>query len=198
MAASLQQGLSLFVRLAQDCPVINLMQPNAQNKAFLPMLFLPAQEFLDPDSATALATCRPFDYVVDCIDSVAPKCALLLGAHAAGIPVVSSMGAGGRLDPSRVRVADIAATHRCVWGDGGRFVSKGGIGRRWQGSFQRSAVLGGAVQCSAAGMACSTFSTPTAPATHAPGFTLQANGPSCLWPCAMADPNAPSVCDDGQ
>ncbi|GAX75170.1 hypothetical protein CEUSTIGMA_g2614.t1 [Chlamydomonas eustigma] len=53
----------------------------------------------------------PFDYVVDCIDSIAPKLSLLVAAHKAGIKVVSSMGAGGRLDPGRIRMVDVFNTH---------------------------------------------------------------------------------------
>eukprot|EP00879_Flechtneria_rotunda_P032328 GHRR01035515.1.p1 GENE.GHRR01035515.1~~GHRR01035515.1.p1 ORF type:complete len:344 (+),score=151.81 GHRR01035515.1:880-1911(+) len=69
------------------------------------------QEFLDPARAAGLVQEQQYHFVIDCIDSVAPKQALLLAGHAAGCRVVSSMGAGGRLDPSRVRLADISATH---------------------------------------------------------------------------------------
>jgi hypothetical protein len=62
-------------------------------------------------AAAALVQEQTYDYVIDCIDSVAPKQALLLAGHAAGAQVVSSMGAGGRLDPSRVRLADISETY---------------------------------------------------------------------------------------
>lgn len=43
-----------------------------------------------------------YDYVVDCIDTVAPKVALLLGCADRHIPVISSMGAGGRVDPTKI------------------------------------------------------------------------------------------------
>lgn len=69
------------------------------------------QEFLDPIRAAALVQAQQYQYVIDCIDSVAPKHALLIAGHAAGCKVVSSMGAGGRLDPSRVRLADISQTY---------------------------------------------------------------------------------------
>ncbi|GFR50606.1 hypothetical protein Agub_g12689, partial [Astrephomene gubernaculifera] len=51
------------------------------------------------------------DWVVDCIDSIAPKLALISAARRAGAQVVSSMGAGGRMDPLAVRVADISETY---------------------------------------------------------------------------------------
>jgi tRNA A37 threonylcarbamoyladenosine dehydratase len=54
-----------------------------------------------------------FDYVVDAIDSVSCKIDLIVSAKAAGLPIVSSMGAGNKLDPSRVEVADIFRTAIC-------------------------------------------------------------------------------------
>ena len=54
-----------------------------------------------------------FDYVVDAIDTVAGKLQLIEAAKAAGVPVISSMGAGNKLDPTAFRVADIAETSVC-------------------------------------------------------------------------------------
>lgn len=51
-----------------------------------------------------------FDYVLDCIDTVAPKVALLSRCMRRRIPVISSMGAGGRVDPTKVGYADIWST----------------------------------------------------------------------------------------
>ncbi len=53
------------------------------------------------------------DYVVDAMDDVPAKVDLIKRALTLGIPVVSSMGAGNRLDPTRFAVADIAETHGC-------------------------------------------------------------------------------------
>lgn len=53
------------------------------------------------------------DYVVDCIDSLNCKVALVVGSIERGLRVASSMGAGNKLDPGRVRVADIAQTSMC-------------------------------------------------------------------------------------
>lgn len=52
-----------------------------------------------------------YDIVVDCIDHVASKAHLIATAHARGIKVVSSMGAAGKLDPTQIRIADLADTH---------------------------------------------------------------------------------------
>ena len=51
-----------------------------------------------------------FDYVIDAIDSIAPKVALIEYCLHEGIGIISSMGAGGRLDPTAVKYADIADT----------------------------------------------------------------------------------------
>ena len=51
--------------------------------------------------------------VVDCIDQFEPNCQLLAYAHQNKIPVFSSMGAGRRLDPTRIKVADISQTTHC-------------------------------------------------------------------------------------
>lgn len=53
------------------------------------------------------------DYVIDAIDSLACKVALVVSSRQRGLPVASSMGAGNRLDPSRIRLADIGRTRVC-------------------------------------------------------------------------------------
>ena len=54
-----------------------------------------------------------YDYVVDAIDTVTGKLGLVMQAHEAGVPIISSMGAGNKLDPSAFRVADIYQTSVC-------------------------------------------------------------------------------------
>lgn len=56
---------------------------------------------------------QPYDYVVDAIDTLSPKLFLLTHAVRYGHRVASSMGAGGKLDPSKVMIADISKTHTC-------------------------------------------------------------------------------------
>ncbi|MCB2204074.1 tRNA threonylcarbamoyladenosine dehydratase [bacterium] len=58
----------------------------------------------------------PYDYVVDAIDTLSPKVFLIANAVARGIPVVSSLGAGGKVDPMQVRIDDIAKSHHCRLG----------------------------------------------------------------------------------
>ncbi len=69
-------------------------------------------EFLTPVLVKELIT-NEFDYVFDCIDSIQPKQYLIVACKQKDVRVVSSMGAGGRVDPSRVQVADISETFNC-------------------------------------------------------------------------------------
>ena len=54
-----------------------------------------------------------YDYVVDCIDTVTGKLQLVEAAKAAGVPIICSMGAGNKLDPTAFEVADISKTSVC-------------------------------------------------------------------------------------
>ena len=54
-----------------------------------------------------------YDYVVDAVDTVSAKISIILRAKEAGVPVISAMGAGNKLDPTRFRVADIYKTSVC-------------------------------------------------------------------------------------
>ena len=49
-----------------------------------------------------------YDYIVDAIDTVSAKIELILRAEEAGVPILSSMGTGNKLDPSRLRIADLS------------------------------------------------------------------------------------------
>lgn len=72
------------------------------------------EEFLTPDKCRDIL-CAHFDYIMDCIDSVSPKLVLLATALQTGTPIVSAMGAGGKLDPTRLRVAWLPETYQCVF-----------------------------------------------------------------------------------
>lgn len=56
---------------------------------------------------------EPFDYVVDAIDTLTPKIYLICHAVQRGLKLASSMGSGGKLDPSQIRVADFGDTYNC-------------------------------------------------------------------------------------
>ena len=69
----------------------------------------PLRLFYGPDTAGAVDLAQ-FDYVLDCIDTVTAKLLLIERCRAAGVPVLSSMGAANKLDPTAFRVADIEKT----------------------------------------------------------------------------------------
>ena len=69
--------------------------------------------FIKDDETDELLDSAPFDYVVDAIDTLSPKLALIKGALDRGIPLVSSMGAGAKTDPTLMEIKDIAKTHHC-------------------------------------------------------------------------------------
>ncbi len=67
-------------------------------------------EFIQPDTFDSLVTSSNFDYIIDAIDSVSPKIYLILAAKKNKIKIISAMGAGGKVDPSKVLVRDISKT----------------------------------------------------------------------------------------
>ncbi len=69
--------------------------------------------FIKDDETDTLLESDKFDYVVDAIDTLSPKLALIKGALDRGIRIVSSMGAGAKTDPTLMEIKDIAKTHHC-------------------------------------------------------------------------------------
>jgi tRNA threonylcarbamoyladenosine dehydratase len=72
------------------------------------------KEFLTPTKCREILETK-FDYVMDCIDSVTPKLTLLSTAYEKKQRVVSSMGAGGKIDPTKIRVTDLFDTYECLF-----------------------------------------------------------------------------------
>ncbi|MDO5616221.1 MAG: tRNA threonylcarbamoyladenosine dehydratase [Cruoricaptor ignavus] len=70
-------------------------------------------EFLNPENMANILDSQKYDYVLDCIDSVSPKLSLIKEARRRKIKLISSMGAGGKTDPSKILVRDISKTHNC-------------------------------------------------------------------------------------
>lgn len=68
--------------------------------------------FFMPETADSFDFSQ-FDYVIDAIDTVTGKIELVMRAQAAGTPIISSMGAGNKLDPTAFEVADIYKTSVC-------------------------------------------------------------------------------------
>ena len=70
------------------------------------------QCFYLPETASQFDFSK-YDYVVDCIDTVTGKIQLVEAAKAANVPIICSMGAGNKLDPTAFEVADISKTSVC-------------------------------------------------------------------------------------
>lgn len=70
------------------------------------------EEFLSPERAFEVIT-DEFDYVLDCIDSITPKLNLIIAAKRKRVKIISSMGAGGKMDASKVKVTDINNSENC-------------------------------------------------------------------------------------
>lgn len=70
-------------------------------------------DFLKDDKIPQLLDSAKFDYAVDCIDTLSSKVWYIKECMDRGIPLVSSMGAGGKVDPTQVRVVDIDETYNC-------------------------------------------------------------------------------------
>jgi len=73
---------------------------------------VPCKDFYSAESSDFLLS-GEYDYVLDAIDHITSKLHLIRTCRERGIPIVSSMGAASKLDPARIRVADIAETHKC-------------------------------------------------------------------------------------
>lgn len=69
--------------------------------------------YIKDDETDTLLDAAPYDYVIDAIDTLSPKLALITGALTRRVPLVSSMGAGAKTDPTRMEIADISKTHHC-------------------------------------------------------------------------------------
>lgn len=69
-------------------------------------------EFLSPERAFEIVDAN-YDYVLDCIDSLTPKLNLIIAAKRKRVKIISSMGAGGKMEAAKVKVADISNTENC-------------------------------------------------------------------------------------
>ncbi|MEQ9301359.1 MAG: tRNA threonylcarbamoyladenosine dehydratase [Cyclobacteriaceae bacterium] len=71
------------------------------------------EEFMMPEIMHEFLVKHQFTYVLDCIDSFAPKLAMIQTLRRLKYNFISSMGAGGKLDPSKIRVTDLFKTSEC-------------------------------------------------------------------------------------
>lgn len=71
------------------------------------------EEFLKDDNMVELLDRHRYDYVIDAIDSLSPKVYLISLSKQRALPIISSMGAGAKQDPSAIQVADLAHSYNC-------------------------------------------------------------------------------------
>lgn len=71
------------------------------------------QEFLTQENVDELLSQRPIDYIVDAIDTLSPKIALIQFALRNSIKIVSSMGAGAKTDATKIKISDISKSFNC-------------------------------------------------------------------------------------
>jgi tRNA A37 threonylcarbamoyladenosine dehydratase len=94
-------GEAKVAAMAQRCQAIN---PAAE--------ILPLQAFYAAATSEELLSGR-FDYVLDCIDHITAKLHLIESCVQRKIPIIASMGAANKLDPTQIKVDDLAATKTC-------------------------------------------------------------------------------------
>ena len=79
-----------------------------------PALDLTVKEvYIKEEITTAILESASWDYVVDCIDTLSSKVFLIKKCFDMHLKIVSSMGAGGKLNPSQIKVTDLSKTHEC-------------------------------------------------------------------------------------
>jgi tRNA threonylcarbamoyladenosine dehydratase len=78
-----------------------------------PDLILKVHKIYLKDEKTEQVLSAGFDYVIDAIDTLSPKIFFIKQCMDRGIPLISSMGSGGRLDPMQIRISDISESSGC-------------------------------------------------------------------------------------
>ena len=87
----------------------------ARLKAIYPQITIHTiKQFITPEMV-AVHLNNNIDYIVDAIDSITPKITFMVAAYHLNIPIISSMGAGGKMDPTVLSVCDISKTYNCVF-----------------------------------------------------------------------------------
>ena len=70
-------------------------------------------EYIKDEKTDEILDSEQYDYVVDAIDTLSPKLALIKGCLDRKYPIISSMGAGAKVDPTKMEICDISKTHHC-------------------------------------------------------------------------------------
>jgi tRNA threonylcarbamoyladenosine dehydratase len=89
------------------------------------------EQFMNPEDMLNLLNAVRFDFILDCIDSILPKLTLIRIAFQTKQKIISAMGAGGKLDPSKLRITDISKTKECKFAQQiKKMLKKDGIDRK--------------------------------------------------------------------
>ena len=87
----------------------------ARLKAINPQITIHTiKQFITPENV-AVHLNNNIHYIIDAIDSITPKITFMVAAYHLNIPIISSMGAGGKMDPTVLSVCDISKTYNCVF-----------------------------------------------------------------------------------
>lgn len=70
-------------------------------------------QYIKDEKTDEILDSERYDYVVDAIDTLSPKLALIKGCLDRQYPIISSMGAGAKVDPTKMEICDISKTHHC-------------------------------------------------------------------------------------
>jgi tRNA A37 threonylcarbamoyladenosine dehydratase len=77
-------------------------------------IIIKRNEFIDQGKAQEISIDEELDFVADCIDAITCKTALIDNCNKSGKPMISSMGAGGRLDPTKITISRMDKTENCA------------------------------------------------------------------------------------
>ncbi len=103
-------------------------------------------DYIQEESLEKLLDAASYDFVVDAIDTLSPKLFLIYETLQRHLPLVSSMSAGGKMDPTRIEVADISKSHSCPLAKKVRMrLHRRGVYKGFQVVFSPEPILPGAV-----------------------------------------------------
>ncbi len=105
----IRQIIATFDTLGSDKVVAEKNRCESINKN---VKIVPFKTFYSPENSKDFDLSR-YDYIIDAIDSVPSKIELILRAKTSGTPIISSMGTGNKLDPTRLQIADIYKSEGC-------------------------------------------------------------------------------------
>ena len=71
-------------------------------------------EYLQDERTLEVLQAEPYDYVIDAIDTLSPKVYLIYHSQRCNLKLISSMGSGGKKDPSTIRIANLSDTYNCT------------------------------------------------------------------------------------